>query len=83
MVNAAIDRNRCGMLYLWSYRLGGLKIRAGCALYRIAAGPPCLQHTPPKHQASTAFWAWMRFSASSNTRECGPSITASVTSSPR
>ena len=37
----------------------------------------------PRHQASTAFCACSRFSASSNTTECGPSITSSVTSSPR
>ena len=29
------------------------------------------------------FWACSRFSASSNTTDCGPSITSSVTSSPR
>lgn len=33
--------------------------------------------------ASTAFWACRRFSAWSYTMECSPSITASVTSSPR
>ena len=37
----------------------------------------------PSRVASSAFWTWRRFSASSNTRDCGPSITASVTSSPR
>mgnify|MGYP007116554486 CR=1 FL=1 len=46
-----------------------------------AAAPFSIQ--PPKHQASTAFWAWRRFSASSHTRERAPSMTASVTSSPR
>ena len=30
-----------------------------------------------------AFWACRRFSASSNTTDCGPSITSAVTSSPR
>ena len=30
-----------------------------------------------------AFWAWSRFSASSNTTEFGESMTSSVTSSPR
>src|SRR5204862_7642809 len=40
-------------------------------------------HSWPKTQRSTDFWAWMRFSASSHTADCGPSITASVTSSPR
>ena len=34
-------------------------------------------------QTSTAFCACRRFSASSNTTDCGPSSTASVTSSPR
>ena len=37
----------------------------------------------PKHQASTPFCACSRFSASSNTTDAGPSITSSVTSSPR
>ena len=38
---------------------------------------------PSRHQARIAFCACSRFSASSKTTECGPSITASVTSSPR
>ena len=37
----------------------------------------------PRHQARIPFWACRRFSASSNTTDCGPSITSSVTSSPR
>ena len=37
----------------------------------------------PRHQARIAFCAWSRFSASSQTTDCGPSITSSVTSSPR
>ena len=37
----------------------------------------------PKHQARIDFWAWMRFSASSQIRLLGPSMTASTTSSPR
>src|SRR5713226_6099171 len=36
-----------------------------------------------KHQARMPFWAWRRFSASSKTTDCGPSMTSSVTSSPR
>ena len=36
-----------------------------------------------RHQARMPFWACRRFSASSNTTDCGPSITSSVTSSPR
>ncbi len=40
-------------------------------------------HSWPNTQRSTDFWAWMRFSASSQTTERGPSITSSVTSSPR
>src|ERR1700720_1574234 len=43
-----------------------------------AAGVAC-----PKHHAKMPFWACTRFSASSNTIDCGPSITSSVTSSPR
>src|SRR6478672_1183337 len=38
---------------------------------------------PARHQARIPFWACRRFSASSNTTDCGPSITSSVTSSPR
>ena len=37
----------------------------------------------PSAQANMAFCAWSLFSASSNTTDCGPSITSSVTSSPR
>ena len=37
----------------------------------------------PKHHFNIAFCAWRRFSASSQTTDCGPSITSSVTSSPR
>ena len=37
----------------------------------------------PRHQARMPFWACRRFSASSKTTDCGPSITSSVTSSPR
>ena len=37
----------------------------------------------PMHQAITPFCAWRRFSASSKTTDCGPSMTSSVTSSPR
>ena len=36
----------------------------------------------PKHHSRTDFCAWMRFSASSNTTDCGPSNTLSLTSSP-
>src|SRR6185312_4886193 len=36
-----------------------------------------------KHQARRPFWACSRFSASSKTTDCGPSMTSSVTSSPR
>ena len=39
--------------------------------------------TAPRHQARMPFWACSRFSASSKTTDCGPSITSSVTSSPR
>src|SRR5450759_5092858 len=39
--------------------------------------------TASKHQARMPFCACRRFSASSNTTDCGPSITSSVTSSPR
>ena len=47
-------------------------------------GEVCAHPAPtPMHQARMPFWACSRFSASSNTTECGPSITASVTSSPR
>src|SRR5262245_62772467 len=42
-----------------------------------------LYATASKHQAKMPFCAWRRFSASSNTTDCGPSITSSVTSSPR
>ena len=37
----------------------------------------------PEHHNRSAFCAWSRFSASSQITDCGPSITASVTSSPR
>lgn len=37
----------------------------------------------PRHQRMIAFCTCSRFSASSKTTECGPSITALVTSSPR
>ncbi len=37
----------------------------------------------PKHQDRMPFCACRRFSASSKTTDCGPSITSSVTSSPR
>lgn len=37
----------------------------------------------PRHHANIPFWAWRRFSASSQTTERGPSITSSATSSPR
>ena len=37
----------------------------------------------PKHQARMPFCACKRFSASSQTADCGPSITPAVTSSPR
>ena len=42
-----------------------------------------LHATASKHQARMPFCACRRFSASSNTTDCGPSITSSVTSSPR
>src|SRR5260370_902768 len=38
--------------------------------------------TASKHHARMPFCAWRRFSASSNTTDCGPSITSSVPSSP-
>jgi len=39
--------------------------------------------SPPMRTAMIAFWTCRRFSASSQTRLCGPSITESLTSSPR
>ena len=39
--------------------------------------------SPPMSTAMIAFWMWSRFSASSHTRLCGPSITSAATSSPR
>jgi len=50
--------------------------------------PPCgpgqvLPYEAPSAQSSTPFWACSRFSASSKTTLCGPSITSSVISSPR
>jgi len=37
----------------------------------------------PRHHSRMPFWACSRFSASSQTTDCGPSITSAVTSSPR
>ena len=37
----------------------------------------------PRHQRMIAFWACRRFSASSQTSDCGPSMTSASTSSPR
>src|SRR2546422_3283612 len=37
----------------------------------------------PSRVASSAFWTCSRFSASSHTRDWGPSMTSAVTSSPR
>ena len=59
----------------------GIK-RRRAARRRIAA----LRHqTCPgaRHQHNTPFWACSRFSASSKTTDCGPSITSAATSSPR
>ena len=50
---------------------------------RVGRGGGVFAHNCPSAQRSTDFWAWMRFSASSHTAEWAPSITASVTSSPR
>src|SRR6185437_12739369 len=53
---------------------------------RISTSPASrarLFATYPKHHVSTAFCACRRFSASSKTTLCGPSITSSLTSSPR
>ena len=48
------------------------------------AGPSRVQRAlASRHHAKMPFWACRRFSASSNTIDCGPSITSSVTSSPR
>ena len=41
------------------------------------------QARPPMVSAKSALAVWRRFSASSNTTDCGPSITSSVTSLPR
>ena len=38
---------------------------------------------PARHHMRMPFWTWRRFSASSNTTDCGPSMTSAVTSSPR
>ena len=43
----------------------------------------CRPSSTPRHQARMPFWACRRFSASSKTTDCGPSITSAVTSSPR
>lgn len=40
-------------------------------------------HIAPRHQRRMPFWTWRRFSASSNTTDCGPSKTSDVTSSSR
>ena len=51
-------------------------------LRRAGALPPWADQTP-RHQRITAFCACSRFSASSKITDCGPSITAEVTSSSR
>ncbi|MNE11882.1 hypothetical protein D3C80_1046580 [compost metagenome] len=60
-----------------------LKADRWCRLQANSRPGPVPAQIAPKHQARMDFWAWRRFSASSKTTDCGPSITASVTSSPR
>ena len=53
-------------------------VRHGARGRRMVHGAPA-----PRHQARMPFCACRRFSASSKTTDCGPSMTSSVTSSPR
>ncbi len=54
----------------------GMSMRRACL-------PRHRAQAAPRHQAMMPFWACRRFSASSHTTDCGPSITSAVTSSPR
>ena len=59
------------------------EVRGAAALEiprRAHVGPAA---SPPISAAMIAFCTWSRFSASSQTRLCGPSITSAATSSPR
>ena len=64
-------------------RMGGVAKAASPSGYHTTV--PLREHylAAPSTQASTPFCACSRFSASSNTTDCGPSITSSETSSPR
>jgi hypothetical protein len=57
--------------------------RPDCARRGTADGGAAGAQCAFRHQARMPFWACRRFSASSNTTDCGPSMTSSVTSSPR
>ena len=57
--------------------------RLPAALLRSPGRAPGRGDQTSRHQRMIAFCACSRFSASSNTTECGPSITALVTSSSR
>src|SRR3954464_255731 len=62
-------------------KLGVVLAKARTTIQSYFTGPRYF--TASKHQARMPFCACRRFSASSNTTDCGPSITTSVTSSPR
>ncbi len=79
-------------------RAGHRRARDQCVLPALAGGaaaPPGLSlpglslpglsfgQAAPNAQARIPCWAKSRFSASSNTTDCGPSITPALTSSPR
>src|SRR3970282_1609784 len=52
-------------------------------LFYVDHRSPWVLIRPRSRYSIRAFWVWSRFSASSHTTLCGPSITAAATSSPR
>lgn len=57
--------------------------RTKSSVYFFLFGFLCIREWLRAKITITAFWAWSRFSASSSTREWGPSSTSLVISSPR
>ena len=56
------------------------EVDAPHARRRVQGGDPDRSHCWRSNQTSSAFWACRRFSASSQTTDCGPSMTSASTS---
>ena len=72
-----------GELGLRTHRVGGDELDDALVARTLGERADGTHPERSRSHARTAFWAWRRFSASSHTTDCGPSMTPSEISLPR